>query len=220
MVLGVFTILISIYACLQLATAFVLTAIFYFICVVILILLLIGAGAFWVNVSFSYPSFINGTFERAYSDFDEYQLHQSWSFLQSELQCCGLNGIADFESIHAAIPIECCRNKNVTLCSMDDMILEGCIVSFLFRVYLDRIVISVVALMAGFLMLLMLVGSIFISFEDEMDEPDIDTPYCIGDEEDHEGEYYEQVINIEGAAPAEPGNQHPKHSPFPGRDLT
>lgn len=219
MILGILTILISIFACLQLATEYILTAVIYYIFVVILILFLIGAGAFWVNVSPSYPSFVNGSFERAYSDFNEYQmhLHQSWSVLQTELQCCGLNGMSDFENIHVDVPNECCRNKNASLCSPEDMILEGCIVSFLFRVYCDRIVISVVALLAGCLMLLMLVGSIFICF-DEDDEVNCDIPYCIEDEDG--GQYYEQVINVEGSPTAAPGMQHPKQSPFPGRDLT
>lgn len=86
MILGIFTIVLAIFACLQLATEFVVTAVCYFIFVVALILLLIGAGAFWVNISPSYPSFVNNTFDRAYNSFDDYRIHQSWGLLQSEVK--------------------------------------------------------------------------------------------------------------------------------------
>lgn len=88
MVLGILTILMAIFACLQLATEFVITAICYFIVVVLLILALIGAGAFWVNVSQSYPSFINDTFDKAYNSYDDFQLHQAWNVLQTEVGKC------------------------------------------------------------------------------------------------------------------------------------
>lgn len=86
MILGLCTIVLAIYACLQLATEFMCSAICYFIAVVLLILALIGSGAFWVNVSPSYPSFVNNTFDKAYSSFEDYQLHQTWETLQTEVK--------------------------------------------------------------------------------------------------------------------------------------
>lgn len=219
MILGILTIVIAIFACLQLATEFVLTAVCYFIFVVILILLLIGAGAFWVNVEPSYPSFVNNTFDRAYSSFEDYELHQPWRNLQSELQCCGLNGMSDFESVHTDIQIDCCRNKTVNICQPEDMILEGCIHAFLYRVYLDRYLIGIVAIVAGSLMLLMLISSVFMCFEeDDVDEGCVETPYCV---DEGEQEYYE-VVQTEtgGVATTIPHNPNPKHPAFGGVDLT
>lgn len=217
MILGICTILIAIFACLQLATEFVVGAICYFILVVVLIVSLIGAGAFWVNVSPSYPGFVNDTFDKAYTSYEEYRLYQAWTVLQTELQCCGLNGMSDFESIHADIPIECCRNKTGTVCQPDDMILDGCLHSFLFRVYLDRYLLGTVAILAGSLMLLMLIGSAFVSFEDD-DSRDV-LPYCIDDEADDQ--YYTQIITTTATAAAAPDYQHQeKHPAFAGVDLT
>lgn len=85
MILGVATIILSVFACLQLATEFLCSAIFYFIFVVMLILALIGLGAFWVHVTPSYPGFVNNTFDRAYSSYEDFQVHQAWAVLQTEV---------------------------------------------------------------------------------------------------------------------------------------
>lgn len=241
MVLGICTILVAIFACLQLATEFLVTAVCYFIVIVILILLLIGAGAFWVNVSPSYPSFVNDTFDKAYASYEDYQLHQAWTVLQTEvdfreicgllafvflffalflstfrqLQCCGLNGMSDFESIHTDIPIDCCRNKTVQMCSPDDMILDGCLHAFLYRVYLDRYLLGTVAILAGSMMLLMLVSSVFVCFDD--DESDMvggaGGVYCM--EDDGDDQYYTHVVMVD-----QEEQRHEKHPAFAGRDLT
>lgn len=70
--------------------------------------------------------------------------------------------MSDFESVHTDIPIDCCRNKTVLLCSPDDIILEGCLHAFLYRVYLDRYVIGTTAILGGTLMLMMLISSVFV----------------------------------------------------------
>lgn len=67
------------------ATENMCTAIVYFICVVLLVTLLIGSGAFWVHVVPSYPGFINNTFDRAYDSYDDYKSHQTWVYLQTEV---------------------------------------------------------------------------------------------------------------------------------------
>lgn len=221
MILGIITILVAIFACLQLATEFALTAVCYFIIVVLLILLLIGTGAFWVNVNPNYPAFLNDTFDRAYNSFQEYQVHQSWTVLQSELQCCGLNGMSDFERIHTDIPIECCANKTVKICSPSDAILDGCIHSFLYRVYLDRYLIGTVAILAGALMLLMLIGSVFVCFEEDEDELGDDGECEDGDYGLEGGavEYVEEEEVMMQPGASNLGHQE-KHPAFAGVDLT
>lgn len=216
MVLGICTIFIAIFACLQLATEFVVTAVCYFVIVVLLISSLIGAGAFWVNVSPSYPGFVNDTFEKAYNSYEEYQMHEAWTVMQRELQCCGMNGMADFEAVHKDIPIECCRNKAVSVCPPDDMDLDGCLYAFLYRVYLDRYLLGTVAILAGVLMLLMLVISAFVCFDDDRsDMGGVDgMPYCIDDDEGDD-QYYQQM----GMTTVD-AQHHEKHPAFLGVDMT
>lgn len=86
MILGAITIILCIFACLQLATEFLVTAVAYFIFVVLLILALIGLGAFWVHVTPSYPGFVNDTFDRAYTSYEDFQVHQAWAVLQTEVR--------------------------------------------------------------------------------------------------------------------------------------
>ena len=85
MLLGIGMIILSIMACFNLATEFVVTAICYFVSSVLLIVFLIGVGAFWVNVTPSYPSFVNNTFSKAFKSYEEYRMHQAWTVLQSEV---------------------------------------------------------------------------------------------------------------------------------------
>lgn len=103
--------------------------------------------------------------------------------------------MADFESIHVDVPIDCCKNKTVTICAPEDMILDGCLHAFLYRVYVDRYALGIIAIIAGTLMLLMLVGSMFVCFEDDDVEPrtDGDAGYCMDDEPDMEGHYFEAI---------------------------
>lgn len=127
-----------------------------------------------------------------------------------------MNGLSDFESIHADIPNDCCRNKTVTVCPPDDTILDGCLHSFLYRVYLDRYVLGTVAILAGFLMLMMLVSSVFICFDDDDSDLIGAVDYCIDDETDDQ--YFTQLTQTPN------GDQlmerHEKHPAFVGRDLT
>ena len=124
-----------------------------------------------------------------------------------------MNGYRDFLSDHADIPIECCMNKTVQICNPDDMILEGCLHAFLYRVYLDRYTLGTIAILAGTLMLMMLVGSVFVCFEED-DELDVEE--CCEPEENH---YYAEEVHY---AP-EPGVEHhhlDKHDVFRDPNLT
>lgn len=58
------------------------------------------------------------------------------------------------------------------MCGPEDVILDGCLQAFLYRVYLDRYMLGTLAIIAGSLMLLMLVASLFICFDDDKDDND------------------------------------------------
>lgn len=64
------------------------------------------------------------------------------------------------------LPQECCK-QNSTPCSMADQVELGCLTALTVRLYLDRYVLGGISIISGVSILIMLVTSFFLTFDDD-----------------------------------------------------
>lgn len=165
--------------------------ILYFILVFLVVGSSIGVGSFWVNAKYNNQKFIDDSLRRAYSDYDRVEQKHLWQKLHRKFECCGVDGPMDFESAGRSIPNECFKqpwrlfyatamptrptNGTKTTKKPSKHIIDmGCRSALSSRLILDRYIIGSISIIAGLLILLTLVASFFVLF----DEGDVCEEYC------------------------------------------
>lgn len=157
----------------------------FFIFVFLIIGSSIALGSFWVNAKDNSPRLIEDVLLRAFTYYDG-SLDQKfmWQQLHKKLDCCGVNGPMDFNRSKGQIPSDCYKSppKRIFLNYYSqkttpeplELVEAGCREPLSNRLILDRYIIGSASLVAGLLVLLTLITSLFIVFEEEEEcEPEM-----------------------------------------------
>lgn len=101
---------------------------------------------------------------------DAFKRSEDWRSFQLSFECCGINGAKDFIDRGEGVPPECCIEKKLNdtiLCELNKSAQKGCLKALLVRLYVDRLILGTISIIAGTVALIMLVTSFFIDFENE-----------------------------------------------------
>lgn len=110
-------------------------------------------------------------------DFRSFEHQEEWRTMQLTFKCCGMNGAKDFIDQGKGVPPECCKAKrtkeknNTVLCELTKNAQQGCLEALLVRLFVDRLILGSLSIIAGSLTLIMLVTSFFIRFDDDVNSP-------------------------------------------------
>lgn len=103
-------------------------------------------------------------------DADAFKRSEDWRSFQLSFECCGMNGAKDFIDRGEGVPPECCNERRLNdtvLCELNKSANKGCLKALLVRLYVDRLILGTISILAGTVALIMLATSFFINFEDE-----------------------------------------------------
>lgn len=120
-------------------------------------------------------------------DFEAFERSEDWRSFQLTFKCCGINGAKDFIDRGEGVPPECCNEKTINgsaivVCELKKSAQKGCLEVLLVRLYVDRLILGILSIVAGSLTLIMLVTSFFIRYDDDLNVTDDDDDFFEGHE--------------------------------------
>ena len=116
-------------------------------------------------------------------DFRAFERSEEWRSFQLTYKCCGINGAKDFIDKGEGVPPECCdrmmvNETELNVCELKKDAQKGCLEVLLVRLYADRLILSILAIVAGSVTLIMLVTSFFIRYDDDAEAMMMDDEFC------------------------------------------
>lgn len=90
----------------------------------------IAAGSLGFVYKGKVENLAKGKFEQSLRDYDREgpgvvtPVKEAWDFIQSQLQCCGVDNYSDWTKAGKAVPSSCCKNQGS--CSPSDYFSVGC----------------------------------------------------------------------------------------------